>query len=73
MENETKVKAVYKDNELKKIFIRYKKETPSGYVWAEEELPPVPGVFEIKKAEDHNGKPAFNLKAYGKLEEIFQQ
>lgn len=73
MQKEERIKAVYSDNQLKEIYIRYKKETSSGYTWDEIKLSEVPKIIEIKKAEDYNGKPTVNFRAYGKLEEVFQQ
>lgn len=72
MDKEERIKAIYKDNELKDVYIRYKKETPSGYIWDEVKLTDIPEIIGVKKAPDYKGKPTINIKAYGKLEEIFQ-
>lgn len=72
MKKETQFKAVYKGNDLKDVSIRYKKETPTGYVWNEEKLTDISDVIEIKKDYDYEGKPTISIRTYGKLEEIFQ-
>ncbi len=72
MDKDTNFKAVYKDNELKDISIRYKKETSSGFIWVEEKLSDISNVIEIKKAYDYKGKPTISFRTYGKLEEYFQ-
>lgn len=72
VEKETQFKAVYQENNLKDIYIKYKKKKFSGYVWAEEKLSDISDVIEIKKDYDYEGKPTISIRAYGKLEEIFQ-
>ena len=67
MDKDTKVKAVYKNNKLKAVYLKYKKETPFGFIWN------LSDVIEINRGEYYQGKPTVIIKTYGKLEEVFQQ
>lgn len=70
---ETYFKAIYKDNQLKEILVRYKKETPSGFIWVEDKIPSISEIIEIKKSNDYKGESTVSIKTYGKFEEIFQR
>ena len=73
MDKDTQVKVVYKNNKLKAVYLKYKKETPFGFIWNEDELEDLSDVIEINRGEYYQGKPTVIIKTYGKLEEVFQQ
>lgn len=70
-DKQTVFRATYDNEELKKVRVRYRKETSSGYVWIEEALFPNIDIIEIKE-EETNGKKTISIKANGELEKIIQ-